>query len=386
MLTSFSLPAGAASVEPEITGEAGLLLDVNTGQLLYEKNAGKRMYPASTTKILTVLLALEKGDPEERVVVSENAVYSGGSAIWADPGEIFHVEDLLWCLMLNSANDAATALAEHIGGSVAGFSAMMNESARQLGAVNSNFTNPHGLHDEQHYTTAKDLMLIAKAAMAEPTINKMMRTKTHNICRQEEDALSLLINTNKLLWRYEGAAGMKTGYTSQAGQCLVGVAEKDGRQLLSVVLNSKNDQIWTDTAALFDYGFDAYSEMQLASAGEVFGTSPVVYGTSDVVLIAKKSLLHISSQSNLVPHWEIKLNKELIAPLEKGTEVGELVFYDDKEKIGAVPLVVGEDVTRVLHTNWWYQGTLLLGFFGALFWGCRRMIKRRGISFYQRHR
>ncbi|MBE0466009.1 MAG: D-alanyl-D-alanine carboxypeptidase [Candidatus Desulforudis sp.] len=378
------LTGDAYAEEPEITGEAAVLLDLGSGQFLYEKNADKIMYPASTTKALTALLVARNGNLDEVVAMSESAVYAGGSAIWSTPGERFSLEDLLWCILLNSANDATTAAAEHLGGSVEGFAAMMNEEARRLGAQNSHFVNPHGLHDDQHYTTARDLALIGRAALAEPLIRRMAGTQTHQLVREDQEALSLLKNTNNLLWQYDGVIGLKTGYTSKAGQCLIAAAEKDGRTLVSVVLKSENDLIWTDTATLLDYGFDRFQEVDMVIEGDPVCSVPVVYGQSTAHLLAGAGLAHVIPVDRPeAGRWEVRLDRELIAPLRRDEPVGELAVFYAGEEVGQVPLVAGHDVGRLVYTTWWFRSGLGVGVF-ILFVGLLRFtVRRRRSSLYR---
>lgn len=385
------LPAagGAQAGEPEITGEAAVLMDLDTGRFLYEKNADRVMYPASTTKILTALVAVRNGYDrmDDRVTMSENAVYAGGSAIWSAPGEEFSLEELLWSALLGSANDAATAVAEHLCGSVEEFSAAMNAEARRLGAWNTHFVNPHGLHDERHYTTARDLALIARAALNEPLIREMAAAQTYRLSRADPDALSLLVNTNKLLWRYEGAIGLKTGYTSQAGQCLVAAAERNGRTVLAVVLKSEGNNIWTDSIALLNYGFNSFRALVPVTEGDAICSVPVVFGDGEAVLRAGSGLTHVVPVDEPAPvRWELRLNRELIAPLRGGEQVGSLVVHCGGEEIGQVPVLVAADVPRLFHTTWWYRGGLVLGGLFLLVGGLRFSIRRSRARFYRRRR
>lgn len=355
----FLLPGEAKAAGPEITSEAAILVDLASGRVLYEKNPERVMYPASTTKVLTALLAVRMSDLNDLVTMSENAVHAGGSAIWSTPGEELTVESLLWAIMLKSGNDAATALAEHMAGLVENFAELMNEESRRLGANHSNFVNPHGLHDDDHYTTARDLALIARAAMEEPLIRTMAATRTREISRADPKALSLLINTNKLLWNYEGTTGLKTGYTSQAGHCLIAVAERDERTLLSVVLKSGSGQVWSDTTALLDYGFYRFREVVLVNQGERVGSLPVVRGDGEVRLQAESDLTYVLSYDESAQiRWEIRLDRELVAPLRQGEKVGTLTVRHGAGDIGQVPLVVGQDVVRA---GGWYRSLLTGG-------------------------
>lgn len=388
IILCFLLPVGDAQAgEPGITGEAAVLLDLGTGRFLYEKNADQVMYPASTTKILTTLVAVQKGRLNDRITMSESAVYAGGSAIWSTAGEEFSLEELLWSVLLGSANDAATAVAEHLGGSVEDFMVMMNEEARRLGARNTHFVNPHGLHHEQHYTTARDLALIARAALDEPLIREMAGTKTYQLSRADPDVLSLLVNHNKLLWRYEGAIGLKTGYTSQAGQCLVSAAERNGRALLAVVLKSEGNNIWSDSVTLLDYGFERFRALVPVTEGDKICSVPVVFGDGEAILRAGSGLTHVVPVDEPAPvRWELHLERELVAPLHRDEKVGTLLVYCDDAEIGQVPVLVTGGVARLAHTTWWYRGGLVLGGLFLLVGGLRFTIRRSRARYYRRRR
>lgn len=264
----------------EIRGEAAILMDQRTGKVLFYKNDKERMYPASTTKILTALLALELGDLDEMVQVGEEAVpHPGESRAGLVPGQQFKLIDLLHALMLPSGNDAARTIAIHIAGKVSGredmepdeaidyFAQLMNKRAKQAGAKQSHFVNPHGLHDENHYTTARDLMMIASEAIKNEQFRKIVNTGQYTAYskgRSHADTLSFT-NTNQLLQRnsgyyFEGADGIKTGFTDQAGYCLVSSATRYNAGLIAIVLKSTNDEVWRDSNHLLEYGFKALSQ------------------------------------------------------------------------------------------------------------------------------
>jgi D-alanyl-D-alanine carboxypeptidase (penicillin-binding protein 5/6) len=266
------LPAAAA---PEIVGEAAALIDDRNGQFLYEKNPSERLYPASTTKILTAVIALENGKLGDRVTIPAEACNVEGSAVGLNEGEQMSLEDLLYALLLNSGNDTAIAIAIHTAGSVDKFTDLMNKKAAELGAVNSHFNNPNGLPDPNHYSTAHDMALISYYAMQNPEFRKIVATKIRTIERSDPTAQTYLENHNRLLWNYEGTIGLKTGYTEEAGQCLVSAANRNGRELLAVVMKTEGSNIWTDSTALLDYGFDAYNNVSLIEAGKNIGEVPV---------------------------------------------------------------------------------------------------------------
>ena len=235
-----ALAAPVAQAAPQVEAEAAVVMVAGTNQVLYEKNASAIMYPASTTKIMTLITALEKGDPAGIVTVSPRAAAVDGSSLDLRPGDKLTLRNNLTGMMLVSGNDAATAIAEHVAGSVPAFVALMNAKAAKLGATNTHFTNPHGLPDPiNHYTTAYDLALISAYAMQNPNIVKIVSAREADISFLNRKAVHVT-NTNKLLKTYPGINGLKTGYTREAGDCLVAGAKRNGVQLIAVVLNDDN--------------------------------------------------------------------------------------------------------------------------------------------------
>jgi D-alanyl-D-alanine carboxypeptidase (penicillin-binding protein 5/6) len=255
---------------PNIEGEAGILMEVTTGTVLYAKNIDEKLYPASITKVMTALLACENLDLDSQLVMSEAAAHgieAGSSSIYADTGEIFTVEQALMALMLESANEMALALGEETSGSVKKFVELMNERARQLGCTNTHFNNPNGLPDETHYTTAYDMALIARAAFLNPTVKRIMSTSYYEIPPTNvRDETVYCSNHHKMMagkdYAYDGVIGGKTGYTVAAGNTLVTFAQRGNMALVSVVLQSVNGA-YSDTAALLDYGFNQFERVSL---------------------------------------------------------------------------------------------------------------------------
>jgi len=349
------VPARAVQAAPAITGEAALLMDLDTGQVLYAKNADRRMYPASTTKILTALIALEQGRLNDVVTASERASFTDGSSVYLKVGEQHPLEDLLYALMLNSGNDCAVAIAEHIAGSEEKFVDLMNDYASRLGAKSSHFTNPHGLHDPEHYTTARDLSLIAREAMKNPAFLKIVATKTREIVRPDDKRPPLLINRNRLLWDYDGCIGVKTGYTTEAGQCLVAAAERGGQRLLSVVLKSQGPALWTDSAALLDYGFTNFPRVTLVSAGQEIGEIPVPRGAEPLRVAAGADWAWCLPAGNpSAVGWDLRVAPDLEAPVAKGRQVGTLVLRFEGREIGSVPLRAANAVEKQRAPFWMY--------------------------------
>ncbi len=238
---------------PTVTADAAVLMDACTGQILYDKNAGLRMPPASTTKIMTALLALEGGELGQVVTVSPEAASVGEASLELRAGEKLTLEELLYGAMLRSGNDACVAIAEHIAGTESNFVLLMNQKAKMIGANDTGFKNTNGLPAAGHYSTARDLAVITCYALKNPTFQKIVSTRGKLIGRQGERYLN---NTNRLLWSYAWANGVKTGTTNEAGHCLVASARRGDTQLISVVLHS--DDRWADSIKLLDYGFDSF--------------------------------------------------------------------------------------------------------------------------------
>ena len=343
-------PAVAQSEVPEIVGGAAILVDCFNGQILYEKEAYKRMYPASTTKILTAIIALENNQLSETVKVPREACLVGGSSIGLQEGELISLRDLMYALLLNSGNDAATAIAVHVGGSVSGFVEMMNQKAIELSAFSSNFKNPHGLSDEEHYTTAYDLYLIADYAMKHPVFREIVATDISEIQRTHPEAQTKLANSNKLLSRHSEVIGVKTGYTDMAGQCLVSAAIKQERELIAVVLASEGQLIYDDSMALLNYGFDRFSLQSLFEERDFVVSVPVKNGRLDKVdLMAGGSIYYYQPVDGTVTvEKRIDFTKPTIAPLHAGEKLGELIIIDGRREVSRVDLYCLTDVPKAL--------------------------------------
>jgi D-alanyl-D-alanine carboxypeptidase (penicillin-binding protein 5/6) len=375
----------AASAEPRlepptITGNAGILMDAKTGKVLYEKNAHLRMEPASTTKIMTAILALEKGDLSDVVVTGKEPTLVDGTRIYLEEGEKLTLEQMLYAMLLNSANDAAVAIAEHIGGNVPSFVKMMNEKAREIGARDTTFVNPHGLTDEGHLTTAYDLALMARYALVNfPEFRKIVATKTLNIPWQGKEWDRRLVNLNKLLWNYDGADGVKTGYTSSAGQTLVASATRNGWQLIAVVLKSRGRNIWSDAESLLNYGFDNFQKEDVITKGTVIAREKVKFG-GQVELETSTDFTAVLPKGGSPITQKMVLKPRLTAPVKKGDVLGELEFYSGNEKVGSVELVAKNDIPRKIYTRWWFWPVCILM---ALYTPFRILV---GIRRYRRYK
>jgi len=382
-LLNLSTPAAfadtARSQPPEIVGQAGIVMDVVTGKVLYEKNADTQFEPASTTKIMTAILALEEGNLSDIVVTGKEPTLVDGSRIYLEEGEKLTLEQMLYGMMLNSGNDAAVAIAEHIGGSVETFVKMMNEKAREIGAYNTTFVNPSGLPAKGHVTTAYDLALISRYALLNfPEFRKIVATKTKEVPWEGQEWNRQLINLNKLLWNYDGADGVKTGYTSSAGHTLVASATRDGWQLISVVLKS-NTSIWSDSANLLDYGFSNFEIRKVIDENSKIAEENVKYGDS-VDLVAKNGFTTVVEKNSPPITTKMVLNSDIKAPISKGEVLGQLLFLQGKEELGRIDLIAENDVKRKVYTFWWFW---LLIIILAVYTPFRIMV---GIKRYKRHK
>lgn len=320
----------------DTSAAAAILVDVDSGRVLYERNADARMLIASTTKILTALVAIRDGDLSDTVRVSREAACTEGSSMYLKEGEELTLETLLYGLLLCSGNDAAVAVAEQVGGSVEGFVERMNDTALALGMEHSSFANPNGLDDENHYSTARDMAALARAAVENETLLRIASTRTVTTGGRT------MTNHNKLLGYMEGCVGLKTGYTRAAGRTLVSCAERNGQRLVAVTLQDGND--WADHQSLYEYGFSAYPARRAAQLGHLFSSAAVRDGMkAEVPLIAADSFSWPLAEGERL-EADVRLERELTAPLRAGTRVGEAVFTLNGKEVGRVGLLCGETV------------------------------------------
>ena len=353
--------AGDTARTPQITATAALLMDAATGEVLYARNPDERLAPASTTKILTALVALEEGELDDLITVGSDPPRVEGTRIYLEEGELVRLEDLLYGMMLNSGNDAALAIAEHYGGSADGFARLMNKKAAALGAANSHFVTPNGLSAPEHYTTVRDLALIARAAMQEPTFRQIVATKTRPWHGQAWE--SNLLNRNGLLWNYEGASGIKTGYTSEARNCLVGSASRGNQDLIAVVLDvAGRKTAEQEVAALLDYGFQEFCTVNLARSGQIMAVWETPRGQK-VELAADRSLVVTCRREDSFtpPAGQVRMCY-VRGPAEVGTIVGEMVFQHKNKTIGKVNLVNRQAIPAppLSVGDWWLRLSLVL--------------------------
>lgn len=337
-------PATAQAQEVDSSAASAIVIDAQHGTVLLSHQAEMERPMASTTKVMTALLALEECDLTELVTAGHNAFGVPGTSIYLSEGEILTMEDMLYGLMLASGNDAAVAIAEHIDGSVAVFCERMTARARELGCEHTVFLTPHGLPQDGHYTTAHDLALIAREAMKNETFRQIVSTTRATIPWEGREYDRILNNKNKLLTTYPGATGIKTGYTRAAGRCLVSSAQRDGMELICVVLNCAD---WFDESArLLDAAFTEYGWFTMLEAGETVREMQVEVSDGTMLpIVAQGELGGVASKDSL-PSLELELPERLEAPIDRGEPLGTARMVVQGETVAQVPLVAGEAVER----------------------------------------
>ena len=347
-----------------INAKASLIVEVNSGKIIHENNAKTKNYPASVTKILTAIIVLENCELDDIATVSENAISNIPSDYVVAPlfvGEKMKIEDLLYALLLKSSNDAAYVLAEHVGGSVEGFSDMMNKKAEELGCVNSHFVNPNGIHDNNHYTTAYDMYLIAKYAMENEKFAKIVSTYEYTLPATNKyskndrvmKSTNYFVNPNSKYYD-KNVKGIKTGTTLEAGNCLITDTTKNGFDVITVVLGAEtSDSKFSETRRMINYMFDNYTFTELHKKGDLIKNIEVEKATEET----KNLNLIISDNINVMNNIEtdvnaiepeIVLNENISAPINKGQELGTIKYTVDGIEYEA-KLVAENDVVRKLY-------------------------------------
>lgn len=319
---------------------AYILIESDTRQIIKKENENLRLPIASTTKIMTAILALENASLEDIFTVSKEAQNQEGSSIYLREGDEISVKNLLYGLMLNSGNDAAMVLAEGVSGSSEAFSYLMNEKAEEIGCKNTNFKNPTGLNEDGHYSSAYDMALIMAYAMENDKFREIIATKRYNI--ENEESITYLKNHNKLLWQYEYCTGGKTGYTKLSGRCLVTSAEKDGIRLIAVTLNNPDD--WKEHKELFEYGFSEVKNTKVIEKNSIL-TTKIINGTK-VNLIAEKELsipLLKGKKSNITGKIYLE---EKYSEIKIGDSLGYAEIYFDKYPIAKIAVKSGQRVKK----------------------------------------
>ncbi|MGF7056474.1 D-alanyl-D-alanine carboxypeptidase family protein [Brassicibacter mesophilus] len=376
---------------PEISADSAILIDAKTGVVLFEKNANQKMFPASTTKILTAIIAIENGNLDQKVIVDDKTPYGiDGSHIALEPGEILTMDQLIHALLIESANDAAIVIAKHISGSVEEFAKLMNNKAKEIGAKNSNFVNPNGLPNENHTTTAYDLAAIARYAMKNPKFREIVSSYTYTIpptnikteSRPLKSANRLLyssetinVNGENVKIKYEGANGIKTGYTVAAQQCLVSSATRNGQSYISVVLHAVGTNVYIDTHKLLNYGFDNFTNMNIAFGNEFIRNVVVENGDIPIATgIVGQNLYAIvpKGRENDIKK-KIILPDKIKAPVTKGQVLGKIEYTLDNKAIGTANIVSAMEVNQravydvvnpkssnSLFKKWWFWIIVIL--------------------------
>lgn len=336
---------------PNISAESAALIDVASGRILYSKNGDKKMRIASLTKTMTAIVAIEMGQLKDEVTVPPEAVGVEGSSIYLKKNEKLTLEELLYGLMLRSGNDAAVTVATHIGGSVPGFVYLMNEKAALIGMTHTNFTNPHGLDDSNmHYSTAEDMALLSAYALRNPVFRQIVSTKVKDISWEGEEYNRRLLNKNKLLHLYNGADGVKTGYTKLAKRCLASSATRDGRQLAAITLNAPDD--WNDSAQMLDWGFRHFAMKEFVQYGETIQPEPAIMLKEGVQLVTTNAFRYPLKPEEIPDVTKrMVMSESVVTEKMNGQIIGFLQFHFRDQMIGQVPLKVQVDTPTWANTN-----------------------------------
>lgn len=326
----------AENKTPEVSAKACVLIEEKTGKILFEKNSSEKLPMASTTKIMTTLLCLESGGLDDSFVVDSEAIKVEGSSMGLTEGDVVTKRDLCYGMMLPSGNDAANATAVKLGGSIENFSKMMNERAEEIGMTRTCFVTPSGLEGDGHGASAYDMALLAREALRNSDFVEICSQKKAKVKFGNPPYERWLTNTNKLLDMYEGVKGVKTGFTDEAGRCLVSACERDGISLVCVTLNDKND--WQDHINMYDYGYATLKPLELSS-DEIFAV-PVAGGTENTVPVRAEGKLLIGDDGKT----ENKISSEIILPpfvysnIKLGDKIGEIKYYYKDMYISSIPL------------------------------------------------
>lgn len=356
-------PSLSITKKPTVNATAAIAIDSNSLRVLYEKNAFTKKPMASTTKIMTIIVAIENNSLDEIVTISKKAAGTGGSSANLVAGKKIKLEELLYGLMLKSGNDAAVAIAEHTAGTVLEFAKLMNEKAIEIGALNTNFVTPHGLDTNNHYSTAYDMAIIAAYALKNPIIAKIVNTSEKNM-HFEDGSSVYLSNTNKLLSLYAGADGIKTGYTGMAGRCLVGSATQNNWQVITVVFGEPTSSSrLNDTIKLLDYCFDNYSQIDLCTIYNPNFKINIEKGEKDKISLKYETplLIPLTEQEKKAVTIRKSYSLELVAPINENQTVGKIDFMLNGTLLGSIKLLSNEKVEKLNYKD--YYSILLDNFF-----------------------
>ncbi|HWP96226.1 MAG TPA: D-alanyl-D-alanine carboxypeptidase family protein [Syntrophomonadaceae bacterium] len=357
----------AKGAYPQPLGRTAIVMDAGSGRVLYSNNDHQRMPPASVTKIMTALLVVENGDLDKEVQVSEHAAKTPESSIYLQPGEVLTRWQLLFACMLHSANDAATALAESVAGNEPAFVAMMNQRAQQLGLQDTHFCNPHGLETSGHYTSAYDLAIITRQALTNASFRQVVATRNILIPWAGHSENRSLWNQNRLLYRYPQAIGVKTGYTKQAGNCVVGAAQRGDMVLIAISMNSP--QVYEDLEQMLDYGFTHYQLVTIEKSSQVAVQVNVVMGEAPSVnaSLASDLVAAVTPEEKQLLSYKVCPTTQVLAPVKAGDIVGTCQIFLRGTEIGRVNLLATGSVAKKISMaqifgqySWYFLAGLIL--------------------------
>lgn len=344
LVSSSTMVEGVSADSFAASAQAYLLMDASTGSVILSKNENEKLPMASTTKIMTALLTLEQTDLDTYFEVDAEAIRVEGSSMGLTEGDQVSLRALAGGMLLSSGNDAANAAAVRISGSIPAFSEVMNRRAEEIGMKNTHFVTPSGLHDEEHYSTAYDMALLAREALKNDSFRELCSSRKTKLTFGDPPFDRWLSNHNRLLSYYDGCIGVKTGFTKTAGRCLVSAAERDGVTLICVTLNDPND--WTDHANLFDYGFSLIKEVKLTPDTDGMKLD-VVGGEANQVTVSAPEEVSVSFLGE-----EKKIESKVLirqfcyAPIEQGDVVGKICYQSGDTVLAEVPLTAGESIER----------------------------------------
>ncbi len=369
-ITTFSDPISvfADSKDVSISSPNSVVLDYETGKVLYDKNGNKKIYPASTTKIWTAYLVIKNVENLDDPIEIDKDLAVDGSSMYLEKGEIFTVRELLQGLLIHSSNDAAEVLAEYVSGSKDAFADLMNEEAKAIGAKNTHFNNPHGLPDKKHYTTAYDMALIAREAMSNELIREIVSTKSVTFEMRDTPTSRRFItrtffNTNKFLTstekikykgkyidiKYDIVDGIKTGYTDDAGRCLLSSAVKNGMRVISAVFKDTGTDVYVDSRTLIDYAFDTYYTQTIINKADYTNSKRVLF-TKEKELLYEPEFNYkivLEKGSKASENYTTKVNLDYNLPVKKGGKVGTLDVYNEKTLEKTIDLVAKNDLNSM---------------------------------------
>lgn len=329
------------AAKPNVSASSAVLINAETEEVFFSKDSHTKRGMASTTKIMTAILAIEHGSLDEKIKIPAAAIGVEGSSLYLKEGEEMSMRELLYGLMLRSANDAAEAIAIVIAGSVDAFAYLMNEKAADLGLESTHFTNPHGLADENHYTTAFDLARLASYALKDETFKEICSTKKISLPGNR-----IVVNHNKMLFLFEGALGVKTGFTKDSGRCLVSAAKRDGITLVAVTLSAPND--WNDHTDMLEFGFREYELITLAKKGDPLFSLPILGGEKSEVFATVEDDVTVclkKDRASIVEQFEII--RPQFAPIYAGEQIGRVIYTLNGTKIASAPLVASEYIGTI---------------------------------------